>query len=78
MTEPTPNEAPPAWLAEVEAMLERAAALCAEHGLNGDAFMHAAWSAFLDSRPGLREQIADAQLEEQIAAMRERGHVGEA
>lgn len=79
---PEPEPEAPAeaasWSQRVEELLIAAAALCAEHDVDPDAFMHAAWTACLDSRPGLREQIADAQLTAQVENLRARGQVGSA
>jgi hypothetical protein len=41
-------------------------------------FMRQAWSAYVDSRPGFREQLADAQLMQQIQELRSQGKVGAA
>jgi hypothetical protein len=70
--------AAPSWSAEVEALLVKAAELCAANEVDPDAFMQAAWAACLDSRPGLREHLADLELQARVTALRERGLVGEA
>jgi hypothetical protein len=70
-------EAPPAWN-EVAQLLRRAAELAAARGIESELFMQAAWSACLDARPGLREQIADKELRSQLKKLRKRGLVGAA
>jgi hypothetical protein len=68
----------PSWSSEVEALLLRAAALCVDNNVDPDAFMHACWTACLDARPGMREQIVDMQLTAQVDNLRARGMVGDA
>jgi hypothetical protein len=78
-TEASPSPAAvPAWSSRVEQLLLAAAALCVEHEVDPEGFMQAAWAACLEARPGLREQIADTQLMQQVTSLRERGLVGEA
>jgi hypothetical protein len=72
------NQSDKEWSAEVEELLTKASALCAEHGVDPDAFMQAAWAACLDSRPGLREQLVDQELTAQVDNLRSRGLVGSA
>ena len=56
--------------------LAAAADAAAEAGLPLEEFMRQAWAAFVDSRPGLREHLADAQLVQQIHELRAAGKVG--
>jgi hypothetical protein len=72
------SRAGPAWAQKVEDLLVAAAGLCVEHDVDPESFMQAAWAACLDSRPGLREQIADNQLMAQVENLRTRGLVGAA
>ena len=72
---PEPSDA--AWR-EVVQLLERAAELAAERDVDSDLFMQAAWTACLDARPGLREQLEDKQLKSQLKKLRKRGLVGTA
>lgn len=65
-------------LQEIAALLEQAAQLAAANGVEGDAFKRAAWSAYLDARPGLRQQLEDRQLRAQLRKLRKRGLVGSA
>lgn len=67
-----------AALQEIATLLERAAQLAAANGINGDAFKRAAWNAYLDARPGLREELEDRQLRAQLRKLRKRGLVGSA
>jgi hypothetical protein len=41
-------------------------------------FMRAAWTAYVDSRPGFRDLLADTQLVQQIQELRSQGRVGQA
>lgn len=66
------------WQVEVGQLLQRAAALCTEHGVEVDAYMSGAWSAYVEARPGLREQLEEAQLRDQLEELRRLGHMGEA
>jgi hypothetical protein len=77
----TPVEAPEleaASLQEIADLLERAAQLAAANGIEGDAFKRAAWNAYLDARPGLRQQLEDKHLRAQLRKLRKRGLVGSA
>ncbi|HEU4610860.1 MAG TPA: hypothetical protein VFS15_02240 [Kofleriaceae bacterium] len=65
-------------LQEIAALLEQAAQLAAANGVEGGAFKRAAWSAYLDARPGLRQELEDRQLRAQLRKLRKRGLVGSA
>lgn len=67
-----------AWQAEVGDLLARAADICVEHGLDVDTFMRGAWTAYVDSRPGLRDYIEEMQLRSQLDELRKLGRMGEA
>lgn len=41
-------------------------------------FMRAAWNAYTDARPGLRQYLEDLSLRQQLAELRERGQVADA
>lgn len=45
------------WDSEVGGLLAAAAALCVEHGLDVDTFMHGAWDAYVEARPGMRDYL---------------------
>ena len=66
------------WHAEVGDLLAQAAVLCAEHGVDVDAFMKGAWSAYIEARPGLREHLEEMQLREHLDELRKSGRLGEA
>ncbi|HET9627458.1 MAG TPA: hypothetical protein VFP84_39145 [Kofleriaceae bacterium] len=74
--EPTVAARP--WQAEVGQLLQRAAALCTEHGVEVDAYMSGAWTAYIEARPGMREQLEEAQLREQLGELRRLGRMAEA
>ncbi|MFO0578172.1 MAG: hypothetical protein U1A78_29550 [Polyangia bacterium] len=63
---------------ELSALLHRAGELAEKMGVELDAWMRAAWSAYVDARPGLREHIEDMQLMAQLTALRESGRMGQA
>jgi len=63
---------------EMSVLLGRAAGLAASMGIELDAWMKDAWSAYVDARPGLREHIEDMQLIAQLTALRQRGQLGQA
>jgi hypothetical protein len=75
-----PTEAAPtkSWSVEADELLARAAALCVEHGIELDAWMRKAWSAYVEARPGYREFLEETQLREQLKQLREAGRVGQA
>jgi hypothetical protein len=77
---PAPAEPPPdnATAKESLRLLRRAAQLAAEHGMASEDFMHAAWDACLDSRPGLRAELEDRELRAQLKKLRKRGLVAKA
>lgn len=56
--------------------LAAAADAAVDAGIPLEDFMRQAWSAYVDSRPGLREHLADAQLMQQIQDLRSAGKVG--
>ena len=65
-------ESSPPDLAE---LLARAAAMAAEQGSGLDEFMEAAWSAFVDTQPGLREHLEEMRLMAQLEQLRQNGRV---
>ena len=66
------------WHAEVGQFLTHAAELCVEHGVDLDAFMRGAWSAYVEARPGMREHLEEMQLRDQLEEIRKSGGMGEA
>ena len=66
------------WHAEVGDLLAQAAILCIQHGLDVEAFMKGAWSAYVEARPGLRDYLEEMQLRNQLEEMRKLGRMGEA
>jgi len=75
-----PSQSPPdlGWIRELGTLLGQAAQLAAAHGLEGDAFKRAAWDAYLDARPGLRQELEVKQLKAQLRKLRRLGLVGSA
>ena len=66
------------WHAEVSQFLTHAAELCVEHGVDLDSFMKGAWSAYVESRPGMRDYLEEIQLRNQLDEIRKSGQMGEA
>ena len=66
------------WHAEVGDLLAEAAGLCVEHGLDVESFMKGAWSAYVESRPGMKEYLEEMQLRQQLDELRKVGRMGEA
>ncbi len=58
--------------------LLEAARAAASVGTSLEDFMAEAWNAFMEARPGLREQLADLQLLAQLEELRGSGRIGEA
>ena len=68
----------PSWQTEARELLARAAAICAEHGVDLDSFVQGAASAYFAAQPGLKEHIEAMQLVAQLEAMRRSGQVANA
>jgi hypothetical protein len=66
------------WQTEVSRLLTQAAAICVEHGVDVDAFMKGAWSAYVESRPGMRDYLEEMQLRDQLEEIRRLGRMGQA
>jgi hypothetical protein len=62
----------------VKELMRRAARRAAERGASLESFMSAAYGAFLDINPDVREQLAEAQMLAEIQALRSAGKVGSA
>jgi hypothetical protein len=63
------------WQNEVSELLARAAKLCVENDVDVDPFVRGAYSAYLDARPGLKEQLEEMQLRAQLEEMRKEGRI---
>ena len=63
---------------DIKTLLAQAAALAATTGVSLDAFADAAWQAWLEAKPGLREELEARALVAQLGELRERGLVGTA
>jgi hypothetical protein len=74
---PEPLTEDPSWT-DVVHLLHRAAQLAAARDVETDQFMHAAWAACLDARPGLREELEDKELRSQLKKLRKQGLVAAA
>lgn len=65
-------------LSELEALLAHAADLSARQDVPQEVFMAAAWNAYLEARPGLREQIEERELRSQLKKLRKQGLIASA
>jgi hypothetical protein len=78
-TEPEPIDAPrQPWQAEIGRLLTAAAALCVENDVDVDNFMRGAWSAYVETRPGMREHLEELQLRDQLEEIRKLGRMAKA
>jgi hypothetical protein len=66
------------WDIVVSRLLEQAATICVEHGVDVDSFMRGAWNAYVESRPGMRAQLEETQLREHLDELRKLGRVAAA
>lgn len=66
------------WRAEVNELFARLAELCVENEVELDSFMGAAYSAYVDARPGLRDWLEEQQLRAQLDQVRQNGRMAEA
>jgi hypothetical protein len=66
------------WQNEVSELLERAAELCIEHGVDVDPFVRGAYSAYVDARPGMREFLEEIQLRATLEQLRDAGRIAQA
>ena len=62
----------------MQELLARAASLCVETGIDLDAFMRGAWAAYVEARPGYREELEEAQLRKELDHLRRLGRIGAA
>jgi hypothetical protein len=66
------------WHAEVGRFLTQAAELCVENGVDLESFMRGAWSAYVETRPGMRDYLEEMQLRDQLDEIRKLGQMGQA
>lgn len=59
-------------------LLTRAAEAAVASGVELETFMNAAWTAFMDQRPGLREHLEHQHMVEQLEALRAQGKLAQA
>lgn len=72
------NRTAKTWQAQVSDLLSRAAELCVEHEVEMDPFVRGACSAYLEARPGMREELADRELAEKLDELRRAGRIATA
>jgi hypothetical protein len=73
-----PIDAAPPWQAKVGRLLADAAELCVEQGVDLDSFLRGAWSAYVETRPGMRDYLEEMQLRDQLDEIRKLGRMGQA
>jgi hypothetical protein len=66
---------PTDWMQELDDLLERAAKLAADRGVDHEVFIQSAWEKCLDARPGLRDQIEDKRWQAELRRLRRRGRI---
>jgi len=62
-------------LTELEDLLRKAAELSAGQDIPSEAFMAAAFNAYLEARPGMREELEDKELKSQLRKLRKNGMI---
>jgi hypothetical protein len=60
---------------ELDDLLERAAKLAADRGLDHEVFIQSAWAKCLQARPGLRAELEDKRWQSELRRLRRRGRV---
>jgi hypothetical protein len=63
---------------EISAILKRAAELAASNSVALETFVQAAWAAYMDAHPGLRQELEDRELLARLDKLRARGQLGTA
>lgn len=63
---------------DLKNLLAQAAAHAVDTGVSLDTFADAAWQAWLDAKPGLREELEARAIVAHLGDLRERGLVGSA
>ena len=71
-------DAPETAIARLRAALHEAAEAAVQAGVDLEPWMQAAWAAYVEHRPGLRQHLEDVQLANQIEELRQRGQVPQA
>jgi hypothetical protein len=66
------------WQSDVGKLLARAAQVAAEAGVDMDAFMKGAATAYFDARPGMREYLEEMQLRATLQQLRDDGRIASA
>lgn len=63
------------WSVEVSELLAHAAELSAANTVELDQFIRGAYAAYFKARPGMREEMAERVLSEQIDELRRTGRI---
>jgi hypothetical protein len=74
----TSADAPETAVARLRAALDEAAEAAVAAGVDLEPWMQAAWTAYVEHRPGLRQHLEDVQLAHQLDELRQRGQVPKA
>ncbi len=73
--DPMANRTEKQWNVKVSELLTRAAELSAENTVELDQFIRGAYAAYLKARPGMREEMAERALNEQLDELRRTGRI---
>ena len=63
---------------DLAGLLKRAADAAASEGIPSDAFMTVAWQAYLAAHPGMRQELEDKALRDELKKLRKRGLIATA
>jgi hypothetical protein len=66
------------WQLAVNVLLNQAATLCVQHGVDVDAFMNGAWSCYVEAQPGMRQRLEEDHLRSQLEELRKLGRLAAA
>ncbi len=66
------------WRAEVRELFARAAQLSVDNQVELEGFVRAAYAAYVDARPGLREWLEEQELRAELDEARLNGRMAEA
>ena len=72
------NEPTKSWQSDVGELLARAAQLSVENNVDVESFVRGAYSAYVETRPGMREYLEEMQLRQALEQMRSEGRIASA
>lgn len=65
-------------MSNINELLQRAAEAAASEGVSSDEFVNSAWQAYLTANPGMREELEDKALRNELKKLRKRGLIASA